>query len=75
MFSKKIFSCRLRQLRTSRNIKQKDLGQIAGISEAAIAQLESGKRGPSIDVACILARFFEVSLDYLVGLSDNPRRH
>ena len=74
MFSRDIFSFRLRELRTSRNIKQKVLGLIVGIAEGAISNLEKGKRSPSIEIAVALADFFDVSLDYLVGRSNDPRR-
>jgi len=75
MFSRKLFSDRLKELRKSNNIRQKELGDIIGISESAVSYLEKGKRSPSIEAVVAIADYFGVSLDYLVGRSDNPRQH
>ena len=74
MFSKEFFSSRLLALRKSKGINQATLGQIAGISQFAISKIEKGERAASIEVLCALADFFDVSLDYLVGRSDDPTR-
>lgn len=42
------------------------------MSEGAISRLESGERSPSIEVAVALANYFNVSTDYLLGISDYP---
>ncbi|WP_257720094.1 helix-turn-helix domain-containing protein [Desulfotruncus alcoholivorax] len=75
IFSRDKFSYRLKELRKSRSVKQKELGQIVGLAESAINNLENKRRSPSIEIAVALADFFDVSLDYLVGRSDDPRRH
>jgi DNA-binding XRE family transcriptional regulator len=74
MFDRNKFSLRLRELRLNNSLKQKDLGQILEVTDAAITQLEKGKRSPSIELAVALADYFDVSLDYLVGRSDDPAR-
>lgn len=74
IFLRDTFSVRLKELRINHNLKQKELGQITGISEAAISRFEAGNRTPSMDVALALADYFDVSLDYLVGRSDDPTR-
>lgn len=68
------FSDRLLSLRKSKNLSMQDLGSVANVSDEAIRLLEKAKRSPSFEVLCALADFFDVSIDYLVGRSDNPKR-
>ncbi len=63
-----VFGRRLRNLRKSKNWLQEDLANRLGISRSAIAQWERGHREPDFNTALTLARMFEVSLDYLLGL-------
>lgn len=72
---KNIFSSRLHDLRAKKALSQKALADVIGLSDAAITMLEKGKRSPSFEVLCALAEFFDVSIDYLVGRSDDPIRH
>ncbi|MCL6479480.1 MAG: helix-turn-helix transcriptional regulator, partial [Peptococcaceae bacterium] len=65
IFSREKFSCRLKELRKSKGTKQKELGEIVGIAESAINNLENKRRSPSIEIAVALAIYFDVSLDYL----------
>ena len=74
MFSKELFSDSIRQLRLQHKLNQTQLGEIAGISQFAVSKIEKGERAASIEVLCALADYFDVSLDYLVGRSDEPRR-
>ena len=75
MFPVEIFSDRLLSIRKSRNISAKDVAEAAGVSKSAISQFEAGKNAPSATVLISLADYFDVSLDYLVGRSDDPTRH
>jgi len=74
MFSKKIFAERLKQLRIQKNISAVMLAEKIGVSKAAISQFENGANYPNCNNLCILADYFDVSLDYLAGRSDNPGR-
>ena len=74
MFDKNIFCNRLLQLRKQKNISQAKLAEIIGISYHTISKIENKQRAASIEVLCALADYFNVSLDYLVGRSDNPER-
>lgn len=74
MFDKKIVGQRIRQLRTERNIKQDEVANSIGISKQMLSNIETGYRDATLDVSVALAQYFEVSLDYLVGLSDKPER-
>ena len=75
MFPTKIFSERLINIRKSKKIPAKAVADALGLSKAAISQFESGKNAPSSATLIALADFFNISLDYLVGRSDDPARH
>ena len=65
----------MKNLRKSRNITQKQLASGIGASERGIQQYELGERKPTYNMLIALADYFDVSLDYLVGHSDDPTRH
>lgn len=75
MDSKIVFSLRLLELRKNRGVSQKALASELGISDAAITMMEKGKRFPSFEILIALADYFNCSVDYLVGRSDDPQRH
>lgn len=68
------FGERLKQLRAVKNLTQKQLAIETETSERGIQNYEMGIRKPAFDVLIALADFFDVSLDYLVGRSDDPTR-
>lgn len=70
MFIKKIFSERLNYLRKLNNLTLQQLGSSIGSTKATISNLENGYKSPSVDMLILLSDFFNVSLDYLVGRSD-----
>lgn len=65
---------RFRLIRASRNLTQKQVADGIGIAEQAYQRYEYGKTVPSALVLIALADYFDVSLDYLVGRSDDPAR-
>ena len=69
------FSERLVLLRKSRGLTQKQLAFNLQLSELAIQHYESRRRKPAFDALIALADYFNVSLDYLVGRSDDPVGH
>ncbi len=69
------FSERLAALRKQKGVSLAALGDFLGVTDEAVRLLEKGKRSPSFEVLCSLADYFDVSLDYLVGRSDDPTRH
>ena len=75
MDTKNIFALRLKELRLSKNMSQASMGEIIGVKAQAINDMEHGRIKTTIDRAIVLADFFDVSLDYLVGRSDDPTRH
>lgn len=69
------FSDRLISIRRQRGVTQRQLAESIGVSEIAVQNYENQRRKPAFDVLIALADYFDVSLDYLVGRSDDPRRH
>ena len=72
---RKNFSERLSLMRKQKGISLATLGEYLGVTDEAVRLLEKSKRSPSFEVLCALADYFNVSLDYLVGRSDDPTRH
>lgn len=60
----------LRDLRMSKNLTQYELGKKLGFTKSAISNYENGNRIPDINVLVLYSRFFEVSIDYIVGNQD-----
>ena len=69
------FNVHLKNLIKSRNLTQKPLAEGIGSSERGIQQYEMGVRKPTYDKLIALADYFDISIDYLVGRSDDPARH
>lgn len=68
------FTERIQLLKVERNMLQKDIVQAAGISVRTYQRYESSEYLPDSDVITKLAAYFNVSTDYLLGLSDNPKK-
>lgn len=64
-----------KKIRIEKGFTQKQIAEGIGVTEQAYQRYEYGKVVPSALVLLALADFFEVSLDYLVGRSDEPTRH
>lgn len=64
-----MFDVRLKELRESRNLTQKDLANQLNLTQSTIAYYENGKKLPTTDNLMSIARFFGVSTDFLLGLS------
>ena len=61
---------RLKEVRLEKNVSQSQLAKDTGLSQSAISFWESGDRLPSIQAVIILAKYYNVSADYLLGLTD-----
>ena len=68
------FPERLKALRQGKNLSQIALAKDLGVSSRNYQRYEYGEIEAPISVGVALADFFNVSLDYLVGRSDNPQR-
>ena len=62
---------RLRELRQQRNMTQLEVAESLGVSRVTITKYETGDREPDLKTAQRLAELFGVSIDYLVGASDD----
>lgn len=64
---------RIRNLREDKDLYQKDIAKLLEISQQYYSEYELGKRTIPITHLIKLAKFYNVSLDYLVGLTDEPK--
>ncbi|MBQ9782240.1 MAG: helix-turn-helix transcriptional regulator [Clostridia bacterium] len=64
------FKDRLKELRTNVNLSQMQLSIKTGISQSAIAKWELGKTEPTASAIVTLAKFFNETTDYILGLED-----
>lgn len=69
------FKDRLRAIRVSRKITQKQAAEAINTLEQNYQRYERGVQQPTMPVLIALADYFDVSLDYLVGRSDDPKRY
>lgn len=67
-----IFKDRLKQLRKQAKLQQKELGEQIGLSANAISMMETGNRETSFEKLVLIAEYFHVSTDYLLGITDDP---
>ena len=65
---------RLKDLREDKDLTQEDMAQIIGTTTSYYGQYERGVRDLPFERAIRLACFFNVSLDYIAGLTDTPRK-
>lgn len=68
-----LLSERLAELKNSKQLMQKEIAQGAGVPLRTYQRYENGEREPSASTLSALADFFNVSIDYLVGRTDNPQ--
>ena len=67
-----MFSVRLKELRKKHNLTQSEFAKQFNISNGAIGNWESGKREPDSETMSRMADYFNVSVDYLLGRTDDP---
>ena len=65
---------RLLQIRTNKKLLQKDISAAINISVRQYQRYEKNEQEPTLSVLIALAKYFNVSLDYLAGLSDTQTR-
>lgn len=66
---------RLRELRKMRGISQLKLALDLNTNQNTISRYETGEREPGIVELIALADYFDVSVDYLLERTDNPKRY
>ena len=65
---------RLKDIREDFDKTQEEIAKIIGTNQSYYAQYENGKRAIPFERVVLLARYYNVSLDYLAGLIDTPRK-
>ena len=66
------FAKRIKELRCEQGMTQDALGEIIGVKRDSISVYERGLNYPEVRNLMILADYFGVSTDYLLGRTDNP---
>lgn len=73
MFERTVFSARLKELIQEQTLTYAQLGKILGVSTAQVSDMANGKTATTMERLYILCETFQVSADYLMGLTDEPR--
>ena len=61
---------RIRDLREDRDLTQKQIGQLLNMSQTGYNQYEIGKNDVPTKILIELAKFYNTSIDYILGLTD-----
>ena len=61
---------RMRELRQDNDLKQKDIAKMLGVAQTTYSQYELNKRPMPIEYLVALCKFYHVSADYMLGLSN-----
>lgn len=64
---------RIQDLRIDADLSQKKLGEILNISQRSYSHYETGSRNIPIEMLIRLANYYDTSIDYLVGRTDNKK--
>lgn len=65
---------RLRDVREDRDLNQADIAELLSTTQEQISKYETGKQLMGIDKYIKLAEFYNISIDYLVGIIDTPKK-
>ena len=66
---------RLRSLREDRDMNQTQLAKILGMSQTGYSKYETGENDIPTAILIKLARFYDTSIDYLLGETNDPKRY
>ena len=66
------FGERLQKLRSDLNLTQKELAEKLNIKQQAISSYEQGTTKPKNEVIIKISKLFNISIGYLMGVTDNP---
>lgn len=66
---------RLKELRQKHNISQLKLAMDLSMNQNTISRYETGEREADYKTLIKIADYFDVSIDYLLGRTDNPKRN
>ena len=63
---------RIRDLREDKDLTQKQMAQILNMSQTGYSKYETGENDIPTAILIKLAKFHNTSIDYLLGITDNP---
>ncbi len=66
---------RIRDLREDRDLNQTEVARVLGMSQTGYSKYETGENDIPTAVLIKLARFYETSIDYLLGETNEPKRY
>ena len=67
-----IFAVRLREVREEAGESREALGATIGVGVSQISEMENNRKGTTLEKLALICRHYNVSADYLLGLSDTP---
>lgn len=70
--NKEILPQRLKELRATYGCKQEEVARALNVKQSVVSGHERGQFTPSLECMFIYAQFYDISIDYLVGLIDAP---
>lgn len=70
-----VFHLKIKEFRKTINLTQKQMAERLNISERAYQYYESGQREPNLDTLFDISNVFDISIDYLLGKTNNPSSH
>ena len=73
MYSNELFGIRLRELRKLRGETQQELAELLGVKPNQIGEMENGRKASTFAKLAQLCEHYNVSADYLLGLTEEPR--
>jgi transcriptional regulator with XRE-family HTH domain len=65
---------RLKELREDRDLSQYDIADILQMSQTGYSKYETGEVAPSVKALIVLSNLYNVSIDNMLGLTNNPQR-
>ncbi|MBC7340864.1 MAG: helix-turn-helix transcriptional regulator [Clostridia bacterium] len=66
------FGERLKKIRTERGLRQEDIGKVVHVGKSTVSQWESNTHVPDLETVAKIADHLNISIDYLLGRTDNP---
>ena len=66
---------RIRELRQDRDLSQKQVAEILNMSQTGYSKYETGENDVPTAILIKLSRYYNTSIDYILGESEDPKRH
>ncbi len=66
---------RIRDLREDRDLTQRKVADMLGMSQTGYSKYETGENDIPTSILIKLAKFYDTSIDYLLGQTKNPKRY